>query len=139
VDINSPFVTQHPVVVPAENLPEWERRDGAYIMTTIPVKHLRETSRARNALAQLSTRMVGRINDSPFSNSFVVSDFAPVVCSMAKLLATMDADAAKARIDIPISQDPEIKSYEQKLAQCNTETAARYFVERIQALTAKKK
>jgi len=105
VDANSPQVTQRPVFVPEGDLHEWADEDGAYITTTITLEHLTDTSRARNALAQLCTRTVGRVNDVPDARSFVVTDFAPVVCAMEEALRRMDEKAA----EIPLP-DPRTKS-----------------------------
>jgi len=139
VDLNSAAITSHPVHVPASELLNWKHKDGAYIMTTIQLKNLKDTSRARNALAQVSTRQVGRINDNPTSQSFVIADFAPVVWVMAQILEGLDRDAAIADPNALTLRDPQIKSYEQKLTQCHTETAAAYFIERIRSLMPKKK
>jgi hypothetical protein len=139
VDLNSPMVTQHPVHVPASELSKWKNRDGTYITTTIQLKHLTDTARARNALAQICTRQIGRVNDNPSSQSFVIADFAPVVWAMAQILEGLDRDAATANPTAVALVDPRIKNYEQKLAQCQTETAAAYFAERIKSLLPKKK
>jgi hypothetical protein len=134
MDINSPNVTAHPIHVPAENLGEWKERDGAYIVTTIRLKHLRDTARARNALAQLATRQVGRVTDSPTTQSFVIGDFAPAAYAMKKLLEDLDRDAAATDPAVRAAADPKIAQYELMLPKCQTAEAVEYFIERIEAL-----
>jgi len=90
LDLNASQITNRPIFVEEDEIENWSDRDGVYIVTTITVKNMGDTSRARNALAQLSTRQIGRINDVPGNRSFVVADFAPVVASMYRLLKAMD-------------------------------------------------
>lgn len=134
MDINSPNVTAHPIHVPAVQLDNWKDRDGAYIVTTIRVKHLRDTARARNSLAQLMTRQVGRVTDSPTTQSFVIGDFAPAVYAMKMLLEDLDRDAAATDPTVRAAADPKINQYEQMLPKCQTDEAVKYFIDRIEAL-----
>jgi general secretion pathway protein D len=90
LNLSDPAIANHPVYVPEKELDKWADRDGVFIVTTFTVKKLRDTTRARNALANLVTRPTGRIQDVPGTQSFVVGDFAPVVCSMARLVRAMD-------------------------------------------------
>ena len=92
LDLNAPQITNRPIFVPENEIEDWADRDGVYIVSTITVKNLTDTSRARNAVAQLSTRQIGRINDVPGNLAFVVGDFAPVVASMYRLLKAMDIE-----------------------------------------------
>ncbi len=150
LDINAAQVTARPEYVPAEELAEWEDKDGVYIVTTITLKHLSDTSRARNAVAQLSTRQIGRINDIPETRSFVVGDFAPVVVAAWKLLMSMDEEAAKipaeeraksdSRRKKPASKnttEQQIEKYEMRLMGCQTPHAAQYFLSKILELNTK--
>ncbi len=108
LDVNAPQITNRPIFVSEEQLEEWADRDGVYIVSTITTKWLTDTSRARNALAQLSTRQIGRINDVPGNLAFVVGDFAPVVASMYRLLKAMDVQ--------PMEYSPIAKTYPLKNA-----------------------
>jgi len=92
LDLNAPQITNRPIFVPENEIEDWADRDGVYIVSTITVRNLTDTSRARNAVAQLSTRQIGRINDVPGNLAFVVGDFAPVVASMYRLLKAMDIE-----------------------------------------------
>jgi len=138
-DINSPNVCTHPVHVPEADLAEWADRDGAYIMTSVRLDHLQDTARARNSLAQMMTRQVGRVTDNPTTQSMVIADFAPAVVAMVKILEQLDEDASKADPAVVAAADPRIKQYEKLLASCHTESAAGYFIERILALMPKRK
>lgn len=92
LDLNAPQITNRPIFVAEDDILNWADRDGVYIVSTITVQNLTDTSRARNAVAQLSTRQIGRINDVPGNLAFVVGDFAPVVASMYRLLKAMDKE-----------------------------------------------
>ena len=153
VDLNAPQITNHPEYVPEDELEAWADKDGAYIVSTITMKHLGDTSRARNAVAQLSTRQIGRINDIPQTRSFIVGDFAPVVVSMWKLLKSMDEEAGKLSPEERAKLDPRrrtpkpakqpstieqlIEKYEQRLMGCQTPHAAQYFLSKILELNTK--
>ena len=144
LDLNAPQITARPEYVPSEELAAWEDRDGVYIVTTITLKHLSDTARARNAVAQLSTRQIGRINDVPETKSFVIGDFAPVVVAAWKLLMSMDEAAGKippaerAKSD-PLRKKPapkstieqQIEKYEMRLMGCQTPQAAQYFLSKL--------
>jgi hypothetical protein len=145
VDFNNPSLATHPEYVPEAELLDWERRDGAYIVTTITMKNLSDTARARNALAQLTTRQVGRINDIPQTRSFVIADFAPVAVACWRMLKTMDDEAGKLTpeereaLDPRTRQKPPVKTtdqqlldkYEQRLMGSQTSQAAQYFLSKI--------
>jgi hypothetical protein len=150
LDMNAPQITNHPEFVPQDELGEWTDRDGAYIVSTLTMTHLTDTSRARNALAQLSTRQVGRINDVPQTNSFIVADFAPVVVAMWKLLGKMDEEAGKIPPEEREKLDPrqpaekpeptlerEVEKYEQRLMGAQTSQAAQYFLQKILELNTR--
>jgi type II secretory pathway component GspD/PulD (secretin) len=145
LNMNDPSIALHPVYVPEEELEPWSDRDGAYIVTVLSVKHLQDTTRARNALANLISRPVGRINDVPGTRSFVVGDFAPVVYAMHRLLRSMDKPGVIPALPMPSrgtrqpqpTVDPvrkEITRLETLLANSETEVAAEYFIERLEEL-----
>jgi len=156
LNMTDPAVAHHPVYVPAEEVHQWEDRDGAYISTLFTLKHAKDTTRMRTALANLVSRPTGRIQDVPGSRSFVVADFGPVVAAIGKLVAAMDKPAPKpvvrstmrgrvatgaARslsgraVAVP-STASTLARYEQMLASSETETAVQYFLLKINALKA---
>lgn len=150
LDMNAPQITNHPEYVPQDELGLWEDKDGAYIVSTLTMKHIADTARARNAIAQLSTRQIGRINDVPQTNSFIIADFAPVVVSAWKLLNKMDEEAAKIppeereKLDPrrrappePTTMEQQVEKYEQRLMGAQTPHAAQYFLSKILELNTK--
>jgi hypothetical protein len=129
VDVHSTAATARPIYVPESELDDWKHRDGAYITTTIFVKKIRDMSPLRSALAQLSTRQIGRVNEVPGSRAFVIGEFAPVAWNMLQLVRA--ADIEDSGIIRPGGVIGDLERYEELLATCHTETAAAYFRERI--------
>jgi hypothetical protein len=145
MNANDPAIAKHPTHVTQEDLPNWSDRDGVYIVCALKVRHMKDTTRARNALACLSSRPTGRVNDVPGTQTFVVGDFAPVVCAMARLLEKMDVEVVEEEKPAPpapraidVTTEQKIKYYEQMLIGSRTEVAAEYFLEKIEALQARK-
>lgn len=139
-DTNSPNVTRRPVPVAAEDLDAWKKKDGVYVISTFTLKNLRDTSRLRNALSQISTQRVGRVNDTPESRALVVADWAPTVYAMWETVKRVDAAAPKSRagaMKVPGTQaSQQLSRYEQSLVGSRTVLAAQYFLNRIQELNA---
>ncbi len=79
------------VVLNDGNLGTYENSDGLYITTTIEVEHMKDLRNARNALTRIVTgQNIGNVTEVPASNSFVVTDFAPNVVAIYRLLREMD-------------------------------------------------
>ena len=73
------------------NLGEYEGKDGLYITTTIQVEHMNDLRNARNALTRIVTGSnIGNVTEVPDAKSFVVTDFAPNVVAIYRLLKRMD-------------------------------------------------
>ncbi|MDF1701626.1 MAG: secretin N-terminal domain-containing protein [Planctomycetota bacterium] len=73
------------------NLEEYEVKDGFYITTSIEVQHMNDLRNARNALTRIVTGMnIGNVTEVPDARSFVVTDFAPNVVAIYRLLKRMD-------------------------------------------------
>lgn len=134
-EVNSAQAESHPEYVPESELSDWKDADGCYITTTITVENLTETSRARNALAQMSSRPLGKVNDVPDADAFVIADFAPIVWAMAEHIRKMDAAAAAAK-PVP-DAGRRREELEQHLVGSRTEKAAEYFIEELRKLDAK--
>ncbi len=94
VDITNQAIRSRPTWVPEEDLEQWKDRDGVYIVSTLRAKNLdqQDAGRARAAIQQLvtGTASIGRINEVPGQNAFVMADFAPVVYASKRLLEAMD-------------------------------------------------
>jgi general secretion pathway protein D len=103
VDLVNQAIRSRPTYVREEDLDLWKDRDGVYIVCTLRAKNLdqNDSQRARTAIQQLLTTSanIGRINEVPGQNAFVIADFAPVVYASKKLLDAMD---------IPILQNKQV-------------------------------
>lgn len=79
------------------NLARYESADGLFITTTIHVENLDDLRNARNALSRVVTgQNIGNVTEVPDAQAFVVTDFAPNVVAIYRLLKAMDAPRAKA-------------------------------------------
>lgn len=78
-----------------DNLAHYERMQGHYVTTVLPVQHLENLQAARNALNWMVTgQNLGHVQDVPAANGFVVTDFAPKVVSVYRALRKMDVPPA---------------------------------------------
>ena len=78
-----------------ENLAHYESQDGLFITTTITIEHMEDLRNARNALTRIVTgQNIGNVTEVPSANAFVVTDFAPNVCAIYRLLREMDVPSA---------------------------------------------
>jgi hypothetical protein len=148
-DENDPRTTSRPVYLEESEIERCREMIGVFCVATVRTKHLLDTSRARNALAQLCTPRIGRVNDVPGSRGFVIADYGPVVHAMWKLIKAMDVEdqvPLDPRTGRPVAPTPPaaaaptraqaIAKAEEMLARCQTTEAARYFVNRIEELRA---
>jgi len=79
--------------VPHERLAEYEDRDGVYITTSIPVRHIDNLTTLRTALSTMVTPAgIGRVHEVPGARTLVVMDFAPSVVAMARIVRELDRD-----------------------------------------------
>lgn len=74
-----------------DDLEVLEKKDGYYITTTIKVEHMRDLRNARTALSRVVTgQQIGNVTEVPDARAFVVTDFAPNVVAIYRLLKAMD-------------------------------------------------
>ena len=94
VEMTNQGIRSRPTYVDEKELDAWKDRDGVYIVCTLRAKSLdaNDAQRARTAIQQLmsTTNNLGRINEVPGQNAFIIADFAPVVYAAKKLLEAMD-------------------------------------------------
>ncbi len=92
VDQANANLTSRPVYIQESEILDFADRDGLYVVTSMTLEHIKDTSRVRQALSQLSTKTagLGRINDIQGSRALIVGDFAPIVAAMKQLLNVMD-------------------------------------------------
>jgi type II secretory pathway component GspD/PulD (secretin) len=86
--------------VPYERLAEFEDRDGVYITTSIPVRHIDNLTTLRTALSTMvSPAGIGRVHEVPGARTLVVMDFAPSVVAMARVVRELDRDPEPVRTE----------------------------------------
>jgi type II secretory pathway component GspD/PulD (secretin) len=79
------------VVVNEANVEELEGKDGWFVSTVIPVENLENLRDARVALQRLVTaNNIGNVQEVPAARAFVVSDFAPNVAAIWRVVRQMD-------------------------------------------------
>jgi type II secretory pathway component GspD/PulD (secretin) len=79
--------------VPFEEIGRHADRDGFYIMTSIPLRHIENLTMLRTALSTMVTPAgLGRVHEVPGANRIIVMDYAPVVAAMARIVKEMDVD-----------------------------------------------
>lgn len=75
------------------NLERYGALDGLYITTTIRMKHLIDMRNARTALSRIVTgQQIGNVTEVPDARAFVVTDFAPNVVAIYRLLKMIDKE-----------------------------------------------
>jgi general secretion pathway protein D len=73
------------------NLGEYESQDGLFVSATIRVENMTNLRDARQALSRIVTQQnIGNVTEVPASRSFVVTDFAPNVVAIYRLLKQLD-------------------------------------------------
>lgn len=89
-------LTSRPVYVDEDEILEYADRDGLYVVTSITLKNIKDVSRVRQALSQMSTKTagLGRINDIQGSRAMIIGDFAPIVAAMKRLVDFIDVESA---------------------------------------------
>lgn len=77
------------------NLAEYENQDGLFVSANIRVEKMNNLRDARQALSRIVTpQNIGNVTEVPASRSFVVTDFAPNVVSIYRLLRQLDVQPA---------------------------------------------
>ena len=96
MDQADPNLKSRPVYIDESEILDYADRDGLYVVTTMRVRDMVDTSRVRNALAPLSTATagIGRIQDVPGGKALIVGDFAPVIAAMKQVLDRINAAAS---------------------------------------------
>ena len=88
------------VEITDENVDALAEKDGLFVTTTIRVEHMAVLRDARNALNRIVTgQNIGNVTEVPDARAFVVTDFAPNVASIYRLLRSMDVPASRAGVE----------------------------------------
>ena len=91
------FVKNKAVYVAADNLSDYADRDGLFIRTYIPVRHIENLTTLRTALSTMvSPAGIGRVHEVS-GVGLIVMDFAPTVAGMADIIRLMDVPGANAQ------------------------------------------
>lgn len=78
------------------NLAFYEAQDGLFLSTTIAAPNLESLRDARQALSRVVTQQnIGNVTEVPDAKSFVVTDFAPNVVAIYRLIRQLEASGAK--------------------------------------------
>ena len=90
--------------MPFKDLARFADKDGLYIATAIPVRHVSNLTTLRTALAtMISPAGIGRVHEVPGSGALIVMDFAPTVVRMAMLVKQFDVEAeGEATVNEPV-------------------------------------
>jgi len=89
-----------------DNLPQYEKLDGVFLTTTIKVEHMESLRDARNALNRIVTgQNIGNVTEVPAARAFVVTDFAPNVVAIYRLLREMDVPSGERGVEASASEE----------------------------------
>ena len=89
-----------PVELTDENLASYEYEDGLFITTMLKAPHLTSLREARNAFSRIVTgQNIGNVQEVSDS-TMIVTDFAPNVVAIYRLLKMMDAAAADTGVGV---------------------------------------
>jgi len=87
------FIKNKATYVPFKDLANFADKDGLYISTAIPVRHVSNLTTLRTALStMISPAGIGRVHEVPGSGTLIVMDFAPTVARMAMLVKQFDLE-----------------------------------------------
>jgi general secretion pathway protein D len=75
-----------------QNIGEYESQDGLFIATTIKVNNIGNLTQARQAFTRITTQQIGNVQEVPAARAFVVTDFAPNVVAIYRLIRQMDVE-----------------------------------------------
>ena len=101
------FVKNKALFVDRNELARYADKDGAYITTVIPVKHIKNLTALRSALATMvSPAGIGRVQSVTGSRTVILMDFAPRVAAMAKVIESMDVESPELKL---VAESIELK------------------------------
>ena len=74
-----------------DNLAAYEQQASLFVATTVSVKHMESLGDARVALSRIvSPQNIGSVTEVPAARAFVLTDFAPKVVALYRLIRQMD-------------------------------------------------
>ena len=126
LDMPVPLETNRPVFVPEDEVGEWKDRKGVFIVSSVTLSRAADADRALGALGNILTPKFGQVHRVAGTTLLVLGDFAPKVAAMVRSARAIEASSSQ--------RSAELRRYERLLAASTTETAARYFLARIEEL-----
>ena len=117
------FIKNKMTFVAYEDLEKYADRDGVYISCAIPVRHIENLTTLRTSLSALTSPAgIGRVHEVPGAQAILVTDFAPAVVAMARLISRMDqAPTGEARVmevvELRYARAPELAETISKLLE----------------------
>jgi len=85
------FIKNKARFVDYDELPSYADQDGLYISCAIPIRNIDNLTTLRTALSTMvSPAGIGRVHEVPGSQSIIITDFAPTVAAIARLIERMD-------------------------------------------------
>lgn len=86
--------------VPYGELEDYADRDGLYIACAVPVQHVENLTILRTGLSTMLTPgCLGRLSEVPGSGTLLITDFAPTVAAMARLIRDADHPERQAKLE----------------------------------------
>ncbi len=85
-----------PITLSEANLGTYEHEDGLFVTTTITATGLENLRDARQALSRIVTQQnIGSVTEVPDAKAFVVTDFAPNVVALYRLVRQLEASSQR--------------------------------------------
>ncbi len=101
------LVKNKALFVDRNELAGYADKDGAYITTVIPVKHIKNLTALRSSLSTMvSPAGIGRVQAVSGAHAVILMDFAPKVVAMAKVIETMDVEPPELKL---VTESIELK------------------------------
>ncbi|MGQ0613846.1 MAG: secretin N-terminal domain-containing protein [Planctomycetaceae bacterium] len=112
--------------VPHQALEGYADRDGLYIATTLPVRHVENLTMLRAALTMMVTPAgIGRVHEVPGAKRIVLMDYAPSVVAMARIVKELDVDPETVVTETILLAHAEAVALAQTLKELFSAEAAR--------------
>ncbi|MHC4941338.1 MAG: secretin N-terminal domain-containing protein, partial [Planctomycetota bacterium] len=97
------FIKNKAVYVPVADVEKFADKDGMYVSTSVPLKHIRNTTVLRTALAAMvSPAGIGRVHEVAGAGQIIIMDFAPSVAAMVRVIRQMDVEPERDRVVLEV-------------------------------------
>ncbi|MHC4957895.1 MAG: secretin N-terminal domain-containing protein [Planctomycetota bacterium] len=97
------FIKNKSIYVSVDDVEKYADKDGVYISTSIPLKHIRNTTVLRTALSTMvSPAGIGRVHEVAGAGQIIIMDFAPTVAAMVRIVHQMDVEPERDRMVLEV-------------------------------------